>query len=113
MSAEFKSGLFRGFLKHKDTVNTMHGQRISQIFYLAALYDGLLGLAFLLAPYGIYGWAGVEPPNHIGYVQFPALLLLIFAWMFFQIAKAPLQRRQLIPYGIARLPMCWWCWAIG
>ena len=42
----------------------------------------------------------MEPPNHIGYVQFPALLLLVFAWMFFQIARAPLQRRPLIPYGI-------------
>lgn len=79
----------------------MHVRHISLIFYLAALYDGLLGLAFLLAPYGIYGWAGVEPPNHIGYVQFPALLLLIFAWMFCQIAAQPQQRRQLIPYGIA------------
>ena len=57
----------------------MNLKTISRIFYLAAGYDGLLGLIFVLAPYRLFSGAGIEPPNHIGYVQFPALLLLVFA----------------------------------
>ena len=78
----------------------MHLKTISRIFYLAAGYDGLLGIIFVLAPYSLYRGAGIEPPNHLGYVQFPALLLIIFAWMFWQIGQRPLQNRNLIPYGI-------------
>ena len=76
-------------------------QMISILFSLAAVYDGVLGLAFLLAPSMIFQRFEVTPPNHFGYVQFPALLLLIFAWMFASIAYAPDKNRNLIPYGIA------------
>ncbi len=71
------------------------------LFVIAALYDGLLGLAFLLFPLGIFARYGVEPPNHTAYVQFPALLLLIFAAMFLRIANDPAKNYNLIPYGIA------------
>lgn len=71
------------------------------LFVLAALYDGLLGLAFLFAPMAIFAFYGVEPPNHPAYVQFPALLLLIFAAMFWVIARHPAKNHGLIPYGIA------------
>lgn len=70
-------------------------------FAFAALYDGLLGLAFLFFHMAIFAHYGVEPPNHPAYVQFPALLLLIFAAMFLRIAADPLKQRSLIPYGIA------------
>ena len=49
------------------------------LFGLAALYDGLLGLLFLLAPGYPFQLFSVVPPNHLGYVQFPAAVLLIFA----------------------------------
>lgn len=71
------------------------------LFVFAALYDGLLGLAFLFAPMAIFAFYGVEPPNHPAYVQFPALLLLIFAAMFWVIARNPAKNHALIPYGIA------------
>ena len=76
-------------------------QMISILFSLAAVYDGVLGLAFLLAPSVIFQRFEVTPPNHFGYVQFPALLLLIFAWMYASIAYAPEKNSSLIPYGIA------------
>jgi hypothetical protein len=76
-------------------------QMISVLFSLAAVYDGVLGLAFLLAPSVIFQRFEVTPPNHFGYVQFPALLLLIFAWMFASVAYAPDKNINLIPYGIA------------
>jgi len=69
-------------------------------FVVAGLYDGLLGLAFLLAGPAIFDHFGVERPNHPGYVQFPALLLMIFAWMFFAVAFRPRANRNLILYGI-------------
>ena len=69
-------------------------------FLLAAIYDGVLGLAFLVAPTELFRWASVTPPNHPGYVQFPAALLLVFAWMFFVIARAPERGAGLIPYGV-------------
>ena len=73
---------------------------ISILFVVAALYDGILGLVFLLAPGALFEWFGITPPNHYGYVQFPAFLLLLFAWMFTAVAMAPQKNRNLIPYGI-------------
>jgi hypothetical protein len=73
---------------------------IKSVFALAAFYDGALGLAFLVAPLAIFRHFGVEAPNHLGYVQFPALLLLIFAAMFARIAADPVRRRELMPYGM-------------
>jgi hypothetical protein len=73
---------------------------ISVLFYLVATYDGLLGTAFFAAPLSLFQWYEVTPPNHVGYVQFPALILIIFAVMFVQIALDPSRNRNLIPYGI-------------
>ena len=73
---------------------------ISAMFLVAALYDGLLGLAFLVAGDWIFQFTRVEPPNHMGYVQFPGALLIIFAIMFAVIARRPRENRDLIPYGI-------------
>ena len=74
---------------------------IKPLFVLAAVYDGILGLVFLFFPVWAFSLYGVEPPNHLAYVQFPALLLLIFSAMFFRIASDPKRHRDLIPYGIA------------
>jgi hypothetical protein len=73
---------------------------VSLLFVVAALYDGLLGLVFLFAPLAAYDYFGVTHPNHLGYVQFPALLLVVFAIMFLAIAVRPVANRNLIPYGI-------------
>ncbi|MHC4141295.1 MAG: hypothetical protein ACYSUF_05205 [Planctomycetota bacterium] len=70
------------------------------LFGLAALYDAVLGIAFLAAPKWIYATGGVPEPNHWGYIQFPAALLLIFAVMFVAIARDPEGNRGLILYGI-------------
>jgi hypothetical protein len=72
---------------------------IKPFFVISALYDGILGLAFLFAWASLYQHFGVTPPNHPAYVQFPALLLLIFAAMFLRIAQDPRANRDLIWYG--------------
>jgi hypothetical protein len=73
---------------------------ISILFYLTAAYDGILGIVFLISPLAVFAWFDVTPPNHIGYVQFPAMLLIVFAAMFIAIARHPADNRNLIPYGI-------------
>jgi len=73
---------------------------ISLLLLLTALYDGLLGLLFLVAPSYPFQRFEVTPPNHWGYVQFPAALLLIFALMFLQAACDPARYRHLIGYGV-------------
>lgn len=87
---------------------------IAPLFVIAALYDGFLGVLFLLAPQSPFQWFAVTPPNHFGYVQFPALLLIIFALMFLAVARNPLGNRNLIVYGILlKLAYCgvvFWYW---
>jgi hypothetical protein len=87
---------------------------VRALFLLAALYDGALGAAFLVAPEWVFRTAEVTPPNHWAYVQFPAALLLIFALMFVAIARDPIGNRNLIIYGIllkmAYCGIAFWYW---
>ena len=76
------------------------------LFTVAALYDGILGIAFLLFGARLFERFGVMPPNHMGYVHFPAALLIVFAIMFLAIATSPHRHRNLIPYGIM-LKICY------
>ena len=73
---------------------------ITLLFYVAAAYDGILGVTFIFSPFSIFSWFNVTPPNHPGYIHFPAALLIVFAIMFINIARAPIHNRNLIPYGI-------------
>ncbi|MCK5214357.1 MAG: hypothetical protein KAR05_03275 [Candidatus Omnitrophica bacterium] len=73
---------------------------IKPFFVVAGLYDGILGLLFLAMPYKLFSLTNVPPPNHVGYIQFPALLLVIFGVMFLNIARNPIVNRDLIFYGI-------------
>lgn len=75
-------------------------QWIGPLFWLAAAYDGVLGLLFLAAPWWVFTRFNVAPPNHLGYVQFPAALLVIFGLMFVAVARNPVGNRGLIVYGI-------------
>jgi hypothetical protein len=73
---------------------------ISGLFAVAAIYDGVLGLVFLFAGQTVFDLFKVTPPNHPGYIQFPAAVLIIFAMMFSAVAKAPLKNGNLIIYGM-------------
>jgi hypothetical protein len=88
---------------------------IKALFAIAAVYDGVLGLLFFVAPANLFERFNVQPPNHFGYIQFPALLLLMFGVLFAQIARDPIRHRQLIPYGIwlklAYCSLAFWYWA--
>lgn len=75
-------------------------RNIRALFWIAGLYDGLLGAAFVIAPVTLFSRFQVEPPNHYGYVRFPAAVLIIFGLMFLAVAASPRRNRNLIPYGI-------------
>ena len=77
----------------------MSEKLIKPFYIISALYDGVLGLAFLVAPASIFAMYEVTPPNHMAYVQFPALLLILFGIMFFRVAMDPVKNRDLILYG--------------
>ncbi|MCD6393608.1 MAG: hypothetical protein J7M40_08875 [Planctomycetes bacterium] len=91
--------------------------QVSLLFLVAAIYDGILGGAFLIAPQALFKWLNVTEPNHYGYVHFPAALLIVFAVMFLSIALKPISNRRLIPYGIGlKLSYCgvvFWHWFGG
>lgn len=74
--------------------------QISILFIIAAIYDGVLGILFLFAANTIFQLYQVTPPNHLGYVQFPGALLVVFALMFLAVAINPVRNKNLIPYGI-------------
>ncbi len=87
------------------------------LYTIAAAYDGLLGLAFLLAGPALYSHFQITPPNHWGYVHFSAGILVIFGWMFLEIARRPRESRNLVTYGIL-LKVCYvstvcWYWVHG
>jgi hypothetical protein len=79
---------------------TMQAGWIKPFFFVAGLYDAVLGLAFLFFARDIFAAFAVTPPNHPAYVQFPALLLIVFGAMFFSIAANPAKNRDLIWYGM-------------
>jgi len=84
---------------------------ISALFYFSSAYDFSLGVLFVAAGQWFFRVFAVDPPNHWGYVYFPALLLVTFGIMFFQIAENPKENRNLIPYGI--LLKASYCFVIG
>lgn len=99
------------------------------LFVIAGLYDGALGIAFLFFAPSLFQHYQVTPPNHLGYVQFPALILIVFGVMFLRIASDPRRFRDMIPFGMglkvayagivfyyaltSGIPSMWLPWAWG
>ena len=73
---------------------------VQMLFLIAGVYDFVIGLAFLLFGPQIFAAANVPPPNHWGYIQFAALLLIVFGMMFFAVARDPVANRNFIPFGM-------------
>ena len=76
------------------------------LYAIAAAYDGLLGLAFIVAAPQIYEYTKITPPNHWGYIHFAAGVLVIFGLMFLMIALRPVENRNLVPFGVL-LKVCY------
>ena len=78
----------------------MNTKWMKMAFGTSALYDGVLAIVFLFFGPALYDYFGIERPNHMGYLHFPALLLVLFTMMYWQIASDPAKYADLIPYGI-------------
>ena len=70
------------------------------VFAISAIYDVLFGLVFLFAGPALFEWSAIPAPNHWGYIQFAALMLVIFGLMFAAVAVDPIGQRNLIRYGL-------------
>jgi hypothetical protein len=73
---------------------------IKVLFWIAALYDLVLGPAFGLFYQPIYARFGVELPNHPGYVQLSAMFIFIIGFGFTLVARDPVGNRQIVLLGI-------------
>ncbi|MFA6169653.1 MAG: hypothetical protein WCW67_01730 [Candidatus Margulisiibacteriota bacterium] len=73
---------------------------IAPLFVAAALYDGLLGLIGVAVPVWVYAQFNMPLPEHLGYVQLPALLMIVLAFAFIAIARDPRGNKNLIWYGV-------------
>jgi hypothetical protein len=74
--------------------------QIRIVFAFAAVYDFLIGLVFLAAGPWLFELSSIPAPNHWGYIQFAALMLMIFGLMFGAVAVDPVGQRNLIRYGL-------------
>jgi hypothetical protein len=73
---------------------------IKASYVASACYDALLAFVFLFFVSPVFSAAGVDPPNHMGYLHFPALILLVFAAMYWKIGSDPARHREFMPYGM-------------
>jgi len=73
---------------------------IRPLFVVAAAYDILLGLIFLLAFRQIYAAFGVTLPNHDAYVLFGAALVAVFGIGFYFVSRDPERNRDIIKLGV-------------
>jgi len=78
----------------------MNLKTVRYLFLIAGLYDIALGGLYFFLYEKLFAYFHVPPAGHPTYVQFPALLLVLFGFMFLQIASAPVRYRAMMPYGM-------------
>ncbi len=70
------------------------------LFLVSAIYDFVLGAAFIGWGPSLYRQFDVPAPQHFGYVHFCCLMLMIFGLMFLAVSVRPHANRNLIPFGV-------------
>jgi hypothetical protein len=78
----------------------MNAPWIRPLLKLAAAYDLVLGAAALLAFRPIYERFGVTLPNHDGYVQWGAAVVMVFGIGFWLAAMNPARNRDILIMGV-------------
>jgi len=78
----------------------MNMGNIKKIYFIAFLYDFVLGVSILFFGTQFLIFFGINLPNHFGYLNFASALVAIFGLMFYQIYKDPIKNINLIPFGI-------------
>jgi hypothetical protein len=78
----------------------MKREWVSPLFLVAAAYDFVLGLGFMVAFKPVMTAFNIELPNHDAYVQLPAAMIAIFGIGFWFVSRAPERNRDIIKLGI-------------
>ena len=78
----------------------MKREWIRPLFVIAAIYDLVLGVLFLIAWRPVYERFGIALPNHPAYVQFAAAVVATFGIAFWYVANAPERNRDIIKLGV-------------
>ncbi len=78
----------------------MKSDWVRPMFLVAAIYDLVLGIVFLVGYKPLMARLGMELPNHAGYILLPAALITIFGVGFWMIYRAPRRNRDIIKMGI-------------
>lgn len=78
----------------------MKREWIRPLFVIAALYDFVLGILFLLAWPRFYEYFDITPPNHPAYIQFAAAVVATFGIGFWYVSRAPERNRDIIKLGV-------------
>ncbi|MCG3196074.1 MAG: hypothetical protein GHCLOJNM_00545 [bacterium] len=73
---------------------------VRPLFLIAAAYDFVLGIAFLIAAPYFYRILEITPPNHWGYVQFGAGVVATFGIGFWFVARHPARNIDIIKMGV-------------
>lgn len=73
---------------------------ISPLFWVAAAYDLILGIAFLIAAEPLFTWLNITPPNHWAYAQFGGGVVAVFGIAFVMVALEPMRNRDIITLGV-------------
>ena len=71
---------------------------IPVLFIFVGCVELVTGSLFILLPEQIFQLTGIERISALEYIQFPALLIMVFGLMMFAVAKDPERNRNLIPY---------------
>lgn len=69
-------------------------------FVVAALYDILLGVAFLLFGEQILDWIGMDLPPHIAYIQIAAVFIVVQGLSYALVVPDPPANQGLVTVGI-------------
>jgi hypothetical protein len=92
----------------------MKREWLRPFFVVAAVYDFILGVVFLVAYQAVYERFGVTLPNHPGYIQFAAAVVTIFGIAFWFVSRAPERNRDIIKLGVllklsySSIILGWW-----
>ena len=78
----------------------MKREWVRPFFVVAALYDLVLGVLFMLAWQPVYRIFDIAPPNHPAYVQFAAAVVATFGIGFWFVSRAPERNRDIIKLGV-------------
>lgn len=76
----------------------MKDKWIPALFIFVGMVEFAIGLSFILFPDRIFALSGIAPIQAVEYVQFPALLIMVFGLMMFNIARDPARNLNLILY---------------